>query len=66
MAENIVFVLREVKYNRFVRDGDDFHHEVKVSFADALCEFTHDIRMLDTRERVKRLRKRARVSKLMT
>ena len=66
LAENIVFVLREVKHDRFVREGDDLHYEVKVSLADALCGFTHDICMLDKRERVKRLRKRAPVSNLMT
>eukprot|EP00579_Thalassiosira_antarctica_P027585 CAMPEP_0202027968 /NCGR_PEP_ID=MMETSP0905-20130828/62804_1 /ASSEMBLY_ACC=CAM_ASM_000554 /TAXON_ID=420261 /ORGANISM="Thalassiosira antarctica, Strain CCMP982" /LENGTH=361 /DNA_ID=CAMNT_0048591627 /DNA_START=40 /DNA_END=1125 /DNA_ORIENTATION=+ len=66
LAENIVFVLREVKHDRFVREGDDLHYEVKASLADALCGFTHDIRMLDKRERVKRLQKRAPVSNLMT
>ena len=47
-------------------DGDDLHYEVKVSLANALCGFTHDIRMLEKRERVKRLWNRAPVSNLMT
>ena len=66
LAENIIFVLREVKHERFVREGDDLHYEVKVSLADALCGFTHDIVMLDEKERVKRLRKRIPVSNLST
>eukprot|EP00571_Detonula_confervacea_P009412 CAMPEP_0172327092 /NCGR_PEP_ID=MMETSP1058-20130122/58569_1 /TAXON_ID=83371 /ORGANISM="Detonula confervacea, Strain CCMP 353" /LENGTH=353 /DNA_ID=CAMNT_0013044035 /DNA_START=47 /DNA_END=1108 /DNA_ORIENTATION=+ len=66
LAENIVFVLREVKHDRFVREGDDLHYEVKVSLADSLCGFTHDIVMLDEKERIKRLRKRVPVSNLTT
>lgn len=65
-AENIVFVLREVKHDRFVREGDDLHYEVRVPLADALCGFTHDIKMLDEKERIKRLRKRVPVSNLTT
>merc|ERR1719221_1767687 len=66
MAENIVFVLREVKHDRFVREGDDLHYEVKVSLADALCGFTHDIVMLDEKQRIKRLNKKTPVSNLTT
>ena len=65
LAENIVFVLRKVKHDRFERDGDNLHYEVKVSLANAMCRSTHDIRMLDKREQVKRLRKRAPVSSLI-
>ena len=66
LAENIVFVLREVKHERFVREGDDLHYEVKISLCDALCGFTHDIIMLDEKERIKRLKKRVPVSNLTT
>lgn len=66
IAEDIVFVLREAKHDRFVREGDDLHYEVRVSLADALCGFTHDIKMLDEKERIKRLRKRAPVSNVTT
>ena len=66
ICENIVFVLREVKHDRFVREGDDLHYEVKVSLADALCGFTHDILMLDEKERIKRLKKKVPVSNLTT
>ncbi|KAL7545343.1 hypothetical protein ACHAWF_008694 [Thalassiosira exigua] len=66
LAEDIVFVVREVKHPRFVREGDDLHYEVRVSLGEALCGFTHDIIMLDERERIKRLRKRAPVSNITT
>ena len=54
-----------MEHDHFVPDGDDLHCEVKVSLATALCGFTHDIRILDKREQVKRLRKRARISSLL-
>ncbi|KAL9185721.1 hypothetical protein ACHAXT_003498 [Thalassiosira profunda] len=66
LAEDIVFVLREAKHDRFVREGDDLHYEVKVPLSDALCGFTHDIKMLDEKERIKRLKKRVPVSNVTT
>ena len=49
-----------------MREGDDLHYEVKISLCDALCGFTHDIVMLDEKERIKRLKKRVPVSNLTT
>eukprot|EP00591_Stephanopyxis_turris_P001226 CAMPEP_0195524076 /NCGR_PEP_ID=MMETSP0794_2-20130614/23725_1 /TAXON_ID=515487 /ORGANISM="Stephanopyxis turris, Strain CCMP 815" /LENGTH=362 /DNA_ID=CAMNT_0040654225 /DNA_START=78 /DNA_END=1166 /DNA_ORIENTATION=+ len=66
VAENVVFVLREVKHDRFVREGDDLHYECRVSLADALCGFTHDIEMLDEKVRIKRLNQKVPVSNLTT
>lgn len=66
LAENIVFVLREVKHDRFVREGDDLHYEISVSICESLCGFTHDIVMLDEQERIKRLKKRVPVTNKTT
>jgi len=66
LAENIVFVLREVKHDRFVREGDDLHYEISVPLVDSLCGFTHDIVMLDEQERIKRLKKRVPVTNKST
>jgi len=66
LAEDIVFVLREYKHDRFVREGNDLHYEIKLPLADALCGFTHDIKMLDTQERIKRLNQKVPVSNKMT
>ena len=66
LAENIVFVLREVKHDRFVREGDDLHYEITVPLVESLCGFTHDIVMLDEQERIKRLKKRVPVTNKTT
>lgn len=67
LCETIVFVIRELKHDRFVREGDDLHYEVRVTLTDALCGFTHDVLMLDApKERIKRLNKKKPVSNLTT
>jgi len=67
LAEDIVFVLRELTHERFVREGNDLHYEIKVPLADALCGFTHDIQMLDApTERIKRLNQKVPVSNKTT
>lgn len=66
LAEDIVFVLRERKHDRFVREGNDLHYEIKLPLSDALCGFTHDIKMLDTDERIKRLNQKIPVSNKTT
>ncbi|KAL3895709.1 MAG: hypothetical protein SGARI_007367, partial [Bacillariaceae sp.] len=53
-------------HDRFVREGDDLHYEVKIPLVDALCGFVKDIMMLDERPRVKRLNQRLPVSNLST
>lgn len=65
-AEDIVFVIREAKHDRFVREGQDLHYRIQIPLVDALCGFTHDIRMLDEKERIKRLTKRVPVSNCTT
>ena len=65
-AQDIVFIIREAKHERFHREGSDLHYRIKISLSDALCGFTHDIKMLDEQERVKRLNMRTPVSNVMT
>ena len=67
IAEDIVFVIRELKNDRFVREGDDLHYECRVPLADALCGFVRDIVMLDQpQQRIKRLNQKLPVSNLTT
>jgi len=66
LAEDLVFVIRELNHDRFVREGDDLHYECKISLADALCGFTRDIKMLDEQDRIKRLHQKLPVSNLTT
>ena len=66
VAEDIVFVIREKKHDRFVREGKDLHYRIRIPLVDALCGFTHDILMLDEKERIKRLNKKAPVSNVTT
>ena len=65
-AQDIVFIIREAKHERFHREGSDLHYRIKISLSDALCGFTHDIKMLDEQERVKRLNMRTPVSNVTT
>ncbi|KAL3909007.1 MAG: hypothetical protein SGILL_008263 [Bacillariaceae sp.] len=66
LAEDLVFVIRETKHDRFVREGDDLHYEIKLPLVDALCGFTNDIAMLDEKPRIKRLNQKTPVSNLST
>ena len=59
-----MFIIREAKH--FHREGSDLHYRIKISLSDALCGFTHDIKMLDEQERVKRLNMRTPVSNVTT
>lgn len=55
LAEDIVFVIRELQHPRFVREGDDLHLEIRVPLVESLCGFTHEILMLDAQQRTKQL-----------
>mmetsp|Transcript_20458 Transcript_20458/g.37142 ORF Transcript_20458/g.37142 Transcript_20458/m.37142 type:complete len:367 (+) Transcript_20458:130-1230(+) len=66
VAEDIVFVIREKTHDRFVREGDDLHYRIKLNIADALCGFSRDIVMLDTKPRIKRLNQKTPVSNITT
>lgn len=65
-AEDLVFCLREMKHDRFVREGDDLHYEIRLWLVDALCGFSRDIHMLDENTRIKRLNQKTPVSNLST
>jgi DnaJ homolog subfamily B member 4 len=54
LAEDLVFFIRELKHERFVR-GDDLHYEILVQMADVLCWFSRDFLMLDEKPRIKDL-----------
>lgn len=54
LAEDLVFFIRELKHDRFVR-GDDLHYEILVQMADVLCWFSRDFLMLDEKPRIKDL-----------
>ena len=68
LSEDLVFVIREKKHPRFLRDGDDLHYTIRLGLEKALCGFTHDILMLDDKpnERVKRIHQKVPVSNVST
>jgi DnaJ-class molecular chaperone len=66
LVKDLVFVIREMKHDRFVREGGDVHYEVRIPLVDALCGFVKDIVMLDEKPRIKGLNQKTPVSNLST
>ena len=66
VSEDLIFVIREAKHDRFVREGSDLHFRARLSLADALCSPTIDVKTLDEEPKIKRVHMRAPVSNLTT